>query len=286
MQRYQKFGWVETSPDHQHQSNATRPMKRQRSGCEFEPKSVIGYQAKTRVICGHAGFAFFCGAINGRPVVTTDSTQLRRMNSTTISARVKSDANQRTQSSLIRHKSCSAYRCNCGERFDCIECQQSRKNKGVRASAEYLLGSPQPRTMWFGSFTQDTTGTVPNDVENLKSTLGKLQCRMRNERAGRGMRLGLDKLHRGVFAMHYLNKRGEWQIHWHGVFAASPEFEHSALQDGWVLSGGGFADVEPLRSMYGALHYAIGGDIPVAAADRQMLAQLFQRARLIRRIGR
>ncbi len=191
-----------------------------------------------------------------------------------------------TQSSLIRHKSCSEPKCNCGERFDCIECRSARKNKAVRAGAEYLLGAPTPRVMWFGTFTQPTTGNVPDDVANLKATLGRLQCRLRNERAGRGMRLGLDQLYRGVFAMHYLNKRGEWMIHWHGVFASSQEFDRSALQDGWVLSGGGYAEVEPARSMYQSLHYSVGADIPIAAADRQMLSQIFARARLIRRIGR
>ena len=177
----------------------------------------------------------------------------------------------------------SCARCKCSNRWMCSECRGYWIARRTSSSLRWL--SESQGEYMFATLTIRTAEDWAKECEVLWGSWRKLGRLRSCDRRRRNSKTGLVQVMRGVAALHLVNKERGWQPHLHAVLCCDSALDIGMMERAWKSVGGGYADVERVRSLKACIRYAIAGELPADEQSRRKVSRLLHGVRVIRRIG-
>ena len=178
----------------------------------------------------------------------------------------------------------SNFLCNCGNRWRCQKCRETRVGKLKRSILPWIK---QGVGVDGQALELLMTCEDSNHFENALGLLwpawsGLGKKRRRAKRCGTNP---LSGIRRGVACLHVANKRGALNAHLHCVLACDPNIEFDCIDDFCRNKGLGYRALEPVRSLERCLHYSLNALPPTNPNDVDFVETFLSRKHLVRRIG-
>lgn len=191
-----------------------------------------------------------------------------------------------TTLSSLYGRSVTTSLCQCGRRWECMECRSYWVKRRKESSGKWLTDAMgNDGLAWFVTLTIPTAGEWVSESAELFDRWSKLG-KQRSQQRFRGTQHGLGSIRRGLGALHLVNRRGHYQPHLHGLLVSDSTCISEAVANAWNRMGPGYVEIELARKKAAVEGYSIAGPLPSEASERKAIASMLKGIRVIRRIGR